>query len=620
MATRFLNPIIKYTTTISGPMPETQLYFYVNGTTTLKATYQDFNLTMPHTHPVEALSDGHFPPIFLNGTYRAELKINGITQPGWPVDDVGITEPLPFAVWSSGYSYSQGDLVTGSDRNRYESLQSNNLNNNPSGPGSLYWSQVSLSKSFHSQKYSSDSKYKGSESKTGPEPTEKYSSNTLTSAAPDVAQNNAPDKSRRNLLIGATSLVGAIGAIATTAFVQSRDKSFQNGSEALPSISFSSDPDTGMYLKSTNSVSISTGGTDRVVVTSRGRSGFGTESPSAKLHAEVKNDDTCGIRSTCYWTGSSATPYQNNDCSLFEVFNDVQSDSRNLSWAVSASNAANNIPLGVTDTGNRVGVYGWAVSVPSTDYSHAGTLEFQFGVWGKGGFLKEGSPATGVVNHVVGVRGEIVNDSVGSTIVTAIAGEFISNASTGNVQHSYAVRASASNGIADNWSFHGDAGQLFNQDKALFGSKFSEMNSNVSVRDVGNAYEFGFPSSGGYGSSLGVMPSCGAPFLSLCAEVDPVKDTFTTRGKHGHVIYNNLYGSLIFARTTQSSAGNQKLAEAFRVDENGRVQFQDTPIISAFAPTSSTAKGQTGQIAWDSDYIYVCVGTNQWKRTPLSTW
>lgn len=37
-------------------------------------------------------------------------------------------------------------------------------------------------------------------------------------------------------------------------------------------------------------------------------------------------------------------------------------------------------------------------------------------------------------------------------------------------------------------------------------------------------------------------------------------------------------------------------------------------------PASATATGTTGQVAWDSNYIYVCVATNTWKRTPISTW
>jgi hypothetical protein len=36
-------------------------------------------------------------------------------------------------------------------------------------------------------------------------------------------------------------------------------------------------------------------------------------------------------------------------------------------------------------------------------------------------------------------------------------------------------------------------------------------------------------------------------------------------------------------------------------------------------PASSSASGTTGEIAYDSDYIYVCVATNTWKRVALST-
>lgn len=37
-------------------------------------------------------------------------------------------------------------------------------------------------------------------------------------------------------------------------------------------------------------------------------------------------------------------------------------------------------------------------------------------------------------------------------------------------------------------------------------------------------------------------------------------------------------------------------------------------------PASSTSTGQVGKITWDSDYIYVCIATNTWKRSRLSTW
>jgi len=145
MTNRFVNPIIKYTTSTLKTMPGAQLYFTITGTSTPKVVYQDFNGTIPHANPVVALSDGHFPPIFLDGTYRAELKYLGITQPGWPVDSIGATNaPAPLDDYNAAFSYSVGQLVTAPNGNRYESLQDNNLNNEPSA-SPLYWSQVFLS-------------------------------------------------------------------------------------------------------------------------------------------------------------------------------------------------------------------------------------------------------------------------------------------------------------------------------------------------------------------------------------------------------------------------------------------------------------------------------------------
>ena len=46
-----------------------------------------------------------------------------------------------------------------------------------------------------------------------------------------------------------------------------------------------------------------------------------------------------------------------------------------------------------------------------------------------------------------------------------------------------------------------------------------------------------------------------------------------------------------------------------------RAGFNATP----WTPPSSSATGTTGDITWDSAYIYVCVTTNTWKRILLST-
>tara|TARA_R110002111_G_scaffold240448_1_gene302128 strand:+ start:1035 stop:1271 length:237 start_codon:yes stop_codon:yes gene_type:complete len=38
------------------------------------------------------------------------------------------------------------------------------------------------------------------------------------------------------------------------------------------------------------------------------------------------------------------------------------------------------------------------------------------------------------------------------------------------------------------------------------------------------------------------------------------------------------------------------------------------------APASASAVGDLGEIRYTADYIYVCIATNTWKRTALTTW
>lgn len=37
-------------------------------------------------------------------------------------------------------------------------------------------------------------------------------------------------------------------------------------------------------------------------------------------------------------------------------------------------------------------------------------------------------------------------------------------------------------------------------------------------------------------------------------------------------------------------------------------------------PASSTAIGSQGDMSLDANYLYICVSTDQWRRTPISTW
>lgn len=204
--------------------------------------------------------------------------------------------------------------------------------------------------------------------------------------------------------------------------------------------------------------------------------GSAVENNLAILSVNNFNDNTCGLRVRSYWSGTAAAPYNNNDCSLFEVYNSTPSNSLNRSWAVSAANAYHNIPAGVTDTGTRVGVLGWATSVSIPGYQHNGTLSEQVGLYGRAGFQSPGSGASAVISEAVAVRGEIVTDSAGSNISNAMAGQFVTRANAGNITRNTAVYASARGG-GQNFSFFGDGGILQNADDAAVGDAIPSASS-----------------------------------------------------------------------------------------------------------------------------------------------
>jgi len=43
-------------------------------------------------------------------------------------------------------------------------------------------------------------------------------------------------------------------------------------------------------------------------------------------------------------------------------------------------------------------------------------------------------------------------------------------------------------------------------------------------------------------------------------------------------------------------------------------------IIFGSVPADSTSNGFTGQLAYDTNYLYICVANNTWKRVTLSSY
>ena len=46
-------------------------------------------------------------------------------------------------------------------------------------------------------------------------------------------------------------------------------------------------------------------------------------------------------------------------------------------------------------------------------------------------------------------------------------------------------------------------------------------------------------------------------------------------------------------------------------------QAMRSPAGGVAAPASSTSTGIAGQIAYDANFLYICIGTNLWRRVPL---
>ncbi|MHC5653719.1 hypothetical protein [Stappia sp. ICDLI1TA098] len=50
------------------------------------------------------------------------------------------------------------------------------------------------------------------------------------------------------------------------------------------------------------------------------------------------------------------------------------------------------------------------------------------------------------------------------------------------------------------------------------------------------------------------------------------------------------------------------------------VNDDSVQVTSPKTPASATDTGETGQIAWDDEHIYVCTAPDTWKRSTLTTW
>lgn len=56
------------------------------------------------------------------------------------------------------------------------------------------------------------------------------------------------------------------------------------------------------------------------------------------------------------------------------------------------------------------------------------------------------------------------------------------------------------------------------------------------------------------------------------------------------------------------------------VTDNGDGTDSVKMIVVSDAPTSSTSSCDVGQIAYDNNYVYICISDDTWKRASIITW
>lgn len=81
--------------------------------------------------------------------------------------------------------------------------------------------------------------------------------------------------------------------------------------------------------------------------------------------------------------------------------------------------------------------------------------------------------------------------------------------------------------------------------------------------------------------------------------------------------YTSHYTSDILSLYTDYIGGKTDANVSFDLNASIEGTFK---ITNGNAPANAAASGQAGQIAWDSNYLYICVATNTWKRVAISTW
>lgn len=408
-----------------------------------------------------------------------------------------------------------------------------------------------------------------------------------------------------------TTVTGGVATITSGVFAL--------GTNALPSISFSSDPNTGIYSPGADQLALSTNGTGRLFVDASGNllhGGTLPSTPNITLTAGgnisfisansgdkgLRSDDITGFGSAAiFFTGVGANQ---------------STDIRFLTGSSPGSEAMNE-RLRITSAG----LVGIGTSGPQY-------LTHVFG----------GSDSTN--NNLLTVQSNgVASDGTLSTNIRLI------NSTATSSLHGAEIRAIRATSTTADLSI-----RLYDTSGSIQDKVYVTGSGRVGIGTTSPSSILHVKNDTGSTVSLllenaSVSASAYTQFRAL-GDAGSIIMGYAGNGSGGTGVYEADYGYL----TSESTAAglnigavtgpirffaNSTSSERARIDSSGRllvgtssdsggallqVNGNRVRIATAKTPASASDTGTAGEVCWDTNYIYVCTATNTWKRAALSTW
>ena len=97
--------------------------------------------------------------------------------------------------------------------------------------------------------------------------------------------------------------------------------------------------------------------------------------------------------------------------------------------------------------------------------------------------------------------------------------------------------------------------------------------------------------------------------------LDQLQQTLPSANRTNQNLFTS--SNVTFASATIGGASSVTVHDGGMTFNDGTSQFTAYHGFTSI-PAHSTSSGVTGQLSFDSSYVYICVGPNQWKRIAAS--